>query len=76
MRHILLVLPFLLHDLVRIEVEEYNTNHPMDNPIVDPTTEMIEVTMILVTWYRLFRKCDPPKDEEDIKELKADSMRY
>ena len=75
MRHILLVLPFLLHDLVRAEVEEYNTNHPMDNPVIDPTTEMIEVTMLLVTWYRLFHKCDPPKDEEDIKELKAESMR-
>ena len=22
-----------------------------------------------MTWYRLFRRCDPPKDEEDIKEL-------
>ena len=29
----------------------------------------IDVTLLLLTWYRLFRRCDPPKDEEDINEL-------
>ena len=70
MRHILLVLPFLLHDLVRTEVEEYNNQHPGGQPLVDPSSELIEVTQLLLTWYRLFRRSHPAKDEEDIEELK------
>jgi len=69
MRHILLVLPFLLHDLVRPEVEEYNRLNPAEEPLVDPSSDCIDVTLLLLTWYRLFRRCDPPKDEEDINEL-------
>ena len=69
MRHILLVLPFLLPDLVRPEVEEYNRLNPAEEPLVDPSSDCIDVTLLLLTWYRLFRRCDPPKDEEDIKEL-------
>ena len=68
-RHILLVLPFLLHDLVRPEVEEYNRLNPAEEPLVDPSSDCIDVTLLLLTWYRLFRRCDPPKDEEDINEL-------
>ena len=70
MRHILLVLPFLLHDLVRPEVEEYNTQHPGSKPLVDPSSELIDVTLLLLTWYRLFRSSDPAKDKEDIQESK------
>jgi hypothetical protein len=69
MRNILLVLPFLLHDLLRPEVEEYNRLNPTKEPLVDPSSVCIDVTLLLMTWYRLFRRCDPPKDEEDIKEL-------
>jgi len=63
------VLPFLLHDLVRPEVEEYNRLNPAEEPLVDPSSDCIDVTLLLLTWYRLFRRCDPPKDEEDINEL-------
>ncbi len=69
MRHILFVLPFLLHDLVRPEVEEYNRLNPAEEPLVDPSSDCIDVTLSLLTWYRLFRRCDPPKDEENINEL-------
>ena len=71
MRHILLVLPFLLPDLVRPEVEEYNRLpvNPAAEPLVDPSSDCIDVTLLLLTWYRLLRRCDPPKDEEDINEL-------
>ncbi len=74
MRYILLVLPFLLHDLVRPEVEEYNRMNPTEEPLVDPSSVCNDVTLLLFTWYRLlltlFHRCDPPKDEEDIEELK------
>ncbi len=73
MRHLLLVLPFLLHDLLRPEVEAYNAQHRDREPLVDPSSELIEVTQLLLTWYRLFRCSDPAKDEEDIKELKQAS---
>ncbi len=69
LRHILLVLPFLLHDLVRPEVEEYNRLDPAEEPLADPSSDCIDVTLLLLTWYRLFRRCNPPKDEEDINEL-------
>ena len=67
-RNILFMLPFLLHDLVCPEVEEYNRLNPTERPLVVPSSVCIEVTL-LMTWYRLFRRFDPPKDEEDIKEL-------
>jgi hypothetical protein len=69
MRHILLVLPFLLHDLVRPEMEECNRLNPTEEPLVDPSSACIDVALLLLTWYRLFRRCDPPKDEDDLKEL-------
>ncbi len=69
MRDILLVLPFLLHDLVRSEVEEYNRLNPAEEPLVDPPSDCIDVTLLLLTWYRLSRRCDPPKDEEDINKI-------
>ena len=76
MRHILLVLPFLLPDLVRLEVEEYNRLNPAEEPLVDPSSDCIDVTLLLLTWYRLFRRCDPPKDEEDIIVLQEMAHRY
>ncbi len=69
MRHILLLLPFLLPDLVLPEVQECNRQNPREEPLVDPSSDVIEVTLLLSTWYRLFRRCDPPKDEDDLKEL-------
>jgi hypothetical protein len=72
MGYILFVLPFLLHDLrvVREEVEDYNSKHQEIKPLVDPSSELIEVTLLLLTWYRLFRRSEPAKDDEDLRELK------
>jgi hypothetical protein len=52
-------------------VEEYNRLYPAEEPLVDPSSDCIasDVTLLLLTWYRLFCRCDPPKDEEDINEL-------
>ena len=68
-RHVLLVLLFLLLDRVLPEVQEYNRQNPREEPLVDPSSDVIEVTLLLSTWYRLFGRCDPPKDEDDLKEL-------
>jgi hypothetical protein len=75
MRNILLVLPFLLHNLLEEEVEEYNKTHIFD-PIVDPSNECIGIVLLFIDWYMLFRRRFPPKDEVDIRDLQGLSIRY
>ena len=76
MRHILLVLPFLLHDLLRLEVEAHNRKNAQADHVVDPSAEVIGVVNTLLTWYRLFRRRSPAKDEEDLKSLTTLAYRY
>ena len=74
MRNLLLVLPFLLHNLLLEEVEEYNRANPFD-PITDPSDECIGMVLLLINWYHLFRQRFPPKDEVDIQDLQNMSLR-
>ena len=75
MRHILLLLPFLLHHLLEEEVKEYNSHNPFD-PITDPSDECIGIVLSLLNWYHLYRRRFPPKDEIDIQDLQALSLGY
>ena len=75
MRHILLLLPFLLHNLLQEEVEEYNSKNPF-NPVCDPSNECIGIVLLLLEWYQLYRRRYPPKDEIDIQELQTLSLRH
>jgi hypothetical protein len=70
MRHILLLLPFLLDGLLEDVVQEHNQNFPL-RPVHDPSKELIEITMLFIRWYMLYRRRFPPKDEVDIKEMIA-----
>ena len=74
MRNLLLVLPFLLHNLLLEEVEEYNRANPFD-PITDPSEECIGMVLLLINWYHLFRRRFPPKDQVDIQALQDMSLR-
>ena len=74
MRNLLLVLPFLLHNLLLEEVEEYNRANPFD-PITDPSHECIGIVLLLINWYHLFRRRFPPKDQVDIQALQDMSLR-
>jgi hypothetical protein len=65
MQNLLLLLPFLLHNLLDEEVEQYNGKNPFD-PIVDPSDECIGNVLLFIDWYLLFRRRYPPKDEIDI----------
>ncbi len=65
MRHILLVLPFLVHDLLDDEVREYNDENPFD-PTEDPSDECIGIALLFLKWYNLFRRRFPSNDELDI----------
>jgi len=76
MRHILLVLPFLLHDLLRPEVEAHNAANDSADHVVDPSAELIEAVITFLTWYPLYRRRNPPKDEDDIKQLTVLAHRY
>jgi hypothetical protein len=62
MRHVLLILPFLLHglELLTEEVGEYNRINPLVH-IVDPSPMMVEITIKLWSWYRLYRRSFPPR---------------
>ena len=70
MRHVLLILPFLLQGLLTEEVEEYNRMNPLVR-IVDPSPMMLEISIMLLSWYRLYRRKFPAKDEDDIKDLSS-----
>ncbi len=75
MRHILLLLPFLLQDLLAEEVEKYSKENHFD-PISDPSDECIGIVNLFLTWYDLFCRRIPPKDELDIEDLRVLSLRY
>ena len=68
MRHILLLLPFLLDGLLADEVLEHNRLHPL-NPAVDPSDEVIGITLLFIQWYNLYRRRYPPKDAVDIQDM-------
>jgi hypothetical protein len=68
MRHILLLLPFLLDGLLEDVVQEHNSNHPL-RPVVDPSREVIRIILLFIGWYQLYRRRYPPKDKVDIQEL-------
>ena len=76
LRHTLLVLPFLLHDLLRPEIEAHNRQNPRKDHVVDPSAELIGVVLVLLTWYRLARRRSPAKDEVDLKRLTDLAHRY
>ena len=53
MRHLLLLLPFLLFDLLQDEVEEHNRLNGTDYQ--SPAPDLIAWVLVLLEWYRLYR---------------------
>ena len=74
-RHLLLLLPFILSNLFREEVEEHNSTQ-RGNHVVDPSEELISVTNVFLRWYKLFRQTTPAKTAADINILRTLSHRY
>ena len=75
MRHILLLLPFILEGLLTEEVAEYNRNNPIIK-VSDPSPNMVQIVMMLLSWYNLYRRRFPAKDEDDIEDLDKMGLRY
>jgi hypothetical protein len=53
MRHLLLLLPFLLFDLLQDTVAEHNAIHGTAH--VSPAQDLIDWVLVLLEWYRLYR---------------------
>ena len=68
MRHVLLLMPFLLDGLLTDEVEEYNLSNPLGR-ISDPSPMMMDIAVQLLSSYHLYHRRFPAKDEEDLKDL-------
>ncbi len=75
--HLLLLLPFILSNLFRDEVEEHNLNsHHRGPPVIDPSVILIGVTNVFLRWYKQFRMTTPGKTAANIGTLRALSLRY
>ena len=53
MRHLLLLLPFLLFELLQDEVDEYNSAHNTHH--ASPSRDLTDWVLVLLEWYRLYR---------------------
>ena len=53
MRHLLLLLPFLLFDLLQDEVDEYNSKNYAD--LQSPVSDLTNWVLVLLEWCRLYR---------------------
>ena len=53
LRHLLLLLPFLLFDLLDEEIKIYIQQHGAD--LVNPCHELIKLVLLLLEWYHLYR---------------------
>ena len=53
LRHLLLLLPFLLFDLLDEEIKSYNQQYGTD--LVNPCHELIKLVLLLLEWYHLYR---------------------
>jgi hypothetical protein len=75
-RHLLLLLPFILSNLFREEVDEHNHKHRAH--VIDPSEELLGVANVFLQWYKLFRQTVPGKTAEAISEstFSTFSLRY
>jgi hypothetical protein len=74
-RHLLLVLPFILSNLLCSEVNDHASLNRA-SPVVDPSEELVGVTNVFVRWYKMFRMNSPGKTTRDIESLRTLSLRY
>ena len=56
MRHLLLLLPFLLFDLLDDEISNHNTRNGTD--LSGPARVLISVVLALLEWYHLYRHAE------------------
>jgi hypothetical protein len=74
--HLMLLLPFILFNLFKEEVDEHNSHH-CSAPVIDPSEELIGVTNVFLRWYKLvlFHQTIPANTPKDISNLRSLSHR-
>jgi hypothetical protein len=70
-RHLLLLLPFILSNLFREEVDEHIRKHPGRARVIDPSEELLGVANVFLRWYKLLRQTSQGKPAEAISTLRA-----
>jgi hypothetical protein len=73
-RHLLLLLPFILSNVFRVEVEKHNLRN-QGARVVDPSEELVDVTIVFSPWYKKFRQVVLAKTLTDISILRSLSHR-
>lgn len=53
MRHLLLLLPYILFDLIKDEIDEFNQQNQTVH--INPSNKLIPWVLLLLEWYRLYR---------------------
>ena len=53
LRHLLLLLPYLLFDLLDDTIQDYNQKN--GTQLVNPALELIKFVLLLLEWYHLYR---------------------
>ena len=71
LRHIMLLMPFIIQDLFVNEVQKWNTKHP-GNQVRDPSNELVDILCEYIEWYQCFRQRE--HTTESIVELKQRGM--
>ena len=61
-RHLLLLLPFMVHDLFRSEVDAWNAV-PGNPHLQDPSPGIVAICLSLLEWYHLYRQPGHTTDE-------------
>ncbi len=73
-KHLLLLLPFILSNLFRDEVDEHNSRNRGAH-VVDPSEELVGVVNLFLRWYKHFRQVVQAKMSTDINLLRSLSHR-
>ena len=55
-------------DVVHDVVHEHNRDNPF-NPVFDPSSKLIGITMLFIQWYNLYWRRFPPKDGVDVQDM-------
>ena len=78
MHYIHLLLPFILEGLLTEEVVEYKQTKSLRAlmRIFDPRPDMVQIVIIVLSWYGLYRRRIPAKDKDDIQDLDTLGHRY
>ena len=61
-RHLILLLPFLVHDLFSAEIEAWNAV-PGNPQLQDPSPGIVAICLSLLEWYHLYRQPGHTTDE-------------